>query len=132
VRSPVVSADQVDTPSALEPLTAFRWFIEYGGRYGSGWSNRVVLTAAEQLPAFDPAACAPHVVVPTLFLMSPEDEMPGANSQVARAVFDRLGGPKELVEVDGGHFGIVEHPSAEFDHASRSEAEFLARVLAAG
>ncbi len=130
VRLPVVSPDQVDTPSALEPLTAFRWFIEYGGRYGTGWTNRVVLTAADHLAAFDPASCAPRVRVPTLFVMSPDDEMPGANSQVARAVFDRLAGPAELVEVDGGHFGIVEHPSAAFDLASGAEARFVARVLA--
>ena len=36
---PVVSADQVRLPSALKPLSAFRWFIEYGGRVGSGWVN---------------------------------------------------------------------------------------------
>ena len=130
LRMPVVSSDQVDAPSALEPLTAFRWFIEYGGRYGTGWSNRVVLTVGDLPAVFDPAACAPQVQVPTLFVMSPDDEMPGANSQVARAVFDRLGGPAELVEVDGGHFGIVEHPSAEFDRASAVEAAFLVRVLA--
>jgi cephalosporin-C deacetylase-like acetyl esterase len=28
---PVVSDDQVRRPSALQPLTAYRWFIEYGG-----------------------------------------------------------------------------------------------------
>ncbi len=130
VRLPVVSPDQVGTPSALEPLTAFRWFIEYGARYGTGWKNRVVLTTTDHMLAFDPAACAPRVRVPTLFVMSPDDEMPGANSQVARAVFGRLAGPAELVEVDGGHFGIVEYPSTDFDVASSTEAEFLTRVLA--
>ncbi|MCJ7712289.1 MAG: alpha/beta fold hydrolase, partial [Chloroflexi bacterium] len=100
----VVSPDQVTSPSALEPLTAFRWFIEYGGRYGSGWTNRVVFTAPKDAPGFDPFACAPGVRVPALFVMSPDDEMQGAVSEVTRAVFERLAGPKELVEVDGGHF----------------------------
>lgn len=36
---PVVSDDQVRRPSALQPLTAYRWFIEYGGRFGTGWVN---------------------------------------------------------------------------------------------
>jgi hypothetical protein len=36
----VVSADQLNTPSLLTPIQAFRWFIEYGGRYGTGWQNR--------------------------------------------------------------------------------------------
>lgn len=62
---PVVSPDQQSTPSALLPLTAFRWFIEYGARYGSGRSNRVVLTTADGLPAFDPFACAHKVGVPS-------------------------------------------------------------------
>lgn len=26
-------------PSALQPLTAYRWFIEYGGRFATGWVN---------------------------------------------------------------------------------------------
>jgi pimeloyl-ACP methyl ester carboxylesterase len=130
VSMPVVSFDQVSIPSALTPLTAFRWFMEYGGRYGSGWSNRVLLTEPEGEPAFDPFACAGQVRVPTQFLVSPDDEMPGAASHVARAVFDLVPGSKELVEVEGGHFGIVEHPSTAFDRASAAEADFLARVLA--
>ncbi len=127
--SSVVSPDQVTSPSALEPLTAFRWFIEYGGRYGSGWTNRVTFTAPRDAPDFDPFACAPGVRIPTLFVMSPDDEMPGAVSEVTRAVFERLAGPKELVEVDGGHFGIIEHPSVAFDRASEVQAAFLARIL---
>lgn len=128
---PVVSPDQESTPSALLPLSAFRWFIEYGARYGSGWRNRVVFTAADDLPAFDPFACAHRVRVPSQFVMSPDDEMPGARSEVARALFGVLPGSTELVEVDGGHFGIIEHPSAAFDHASAAESAFLARVLSA-
>jgi hypothetical protein len=50
---------------------------------------------------------------------------------VARALFDGLAGPAELVEVDGGHFGVLEHPGPLFDQASAAEAAFLKRVLAA-
>jgi hypothetical protein len=131
VPSSVVSADQSTSPSALLPLTAFRWFIEYGGRYGSGWTNRVVFTGPRDAPDFDPFACAPGVRVPALFVMSPDDEMPGAVSEVTRAVFERLAGPKELVEVDGGHFGIIEHPSDAFERASEAQAAWLTRTLGA-
>ena len=127
--SSVVSPDQFTLPSALEPLTAFRWFIEYGGRYGTGWTNRVVFTTPEDAPPFDALALAPHVDVPAMFTMSPDDEMPGAVSAVARAVFERLRGPKELLEVDGGHFGIIEYPSALFDEASEAQATFLTRAM---
>ena len=125
----VVSPDQATIPSALKPLTAFRWFIEYGGRYGSGWTNRVVFTVPVDAPDFDPFACATGVRVPTLFAMSPDDEMPGAVSDVTRAVFDRIPGPAELVEVEGGHFGILEYPSAAFDRAVDTQADFLSRKL---
>lgn len=128
----VVSADQATAPSALKPLTAFRWFIEYGGRYRSGWTNRVVFTGPSDAPDFDPIACAARVRVPTLFVMSPDDEMPGAVSAVSRAVFERLAGSKDLVEVDGGHFGIIEYPSAAFDHASGAQAAWLVRTLGPG
>ena len=37
-RMPIVSADQMGTPSALTELSAYRWFIEYGGRFG--WALR--------------------------------------------------------------------------------------------
>jgi len=128
--APVVSADQTASPSALKPLTAYRWFIEYGGRYGTGWTNQVVFTAP-RAPEFDPFACAPRVRVPTLFAMSADDEMPGAVSEVTRAVFDRISGPKELLEVDGGHFGLLEHPSRAFDKTSEAQAAWLTRTLGA-
>lgn len=128
---PVVSPDQESTPCALLPLTAFRWFIGYGARYGSGWRNRVVFTATDGLPAFDPFACAHRVRVPSQFVMSPDDEIPGASSEVARALLGLLPGPTELVEVDGGHFGIIEYPSAAFERASAAESAFLTGVLSA-
>ncbi len=129
VSSPVVSADQTTNPSALKPLTAFRWFIEYGGRYGTGWTNRVVFTTADDAPPLDPFACAAQIRVPTLVVMSPDDEMEGAVSSVTRAVFERLPGPKELLEIDGGHFGLLEYPGALFDQASRAQVAFLARTM---
>ncbi|HEX7172005.1 MAG TPA: alpha/beta fold hydrolase [Candidatus Limnocylindria bacterium] len=129
--SPVVSADQAASPSALKPLTAYRWFIEYGGRYGTGWTNRVVFTTPSDAPEFDPFAAAPRVRVPTLFAMSADDEMPGAVSDVTRAVFDRISGPKELIEVEGGHFGLLEHPSRAFDRTSEAQAAWLVRTLGA-
>lgn len=129
--SSVVSADQAVSASALKPLTAYRWFIEYGGRYGTGWTNRVVFTVPRDAPDFDPFACAPRVGVPTFVAMSPDDEMPGAVSAVTRAVFDRVPGPMELIEVDGGHFGLLEHPGPVFEQASRAQAGWLARILGA-
>jgi dienelactone hydrolase len=127
---PVVSADQLRNASALTPLTAYRWFIEYGGRYGTEWQNWVT-TASRDGEPYHPGLCAARVRAPALFVIASHDEMPGAGSDVARSVFDQLPGPKELVELDGGHFGLLQHPGALFDQASSAECDFLVRCLAA-
>ena len=126
---PVVAADQLATPSALPPLTAFRWFMEYGGRYGTGWQNWVTEVSRDRSDPYQPALCASRVRVPALFVVATDDEMPGASSAVSRLAFDLVPGPKELLEVDGGHFGLLYHPGALFDLASRAERDFLIRHL---
>ncbi|MFF0902232.1 UNVERIFIED_CONTAM: hypothetical protein RF653_02405 [Kocuria sp. CPCC 205316] len=59
----MVSADQVSVPSALTPLTAFRWFVEFGGRSGTGWENRAVPTAPQD-GSWQPVLWAEHVSAP--------------------------------------------------------------------
>lgn len=128
---PVVSADQLGTPSLLEPIQAFRWFVDYGGRHGSGWVNRATRIVPSNTAPFSPYLCAPFVTVPSLMMVAPADEMVHANPAVARAAFDLLGGEKEWYEIDGGHFGLLYHPSDLFDEATRVQAAFLARHLLA-
>jgi alpha-beta hydrolase superfamily lysophospholipase len=126
---PVVAADQLANPSALEPITAFRWFMEYGGRYGTDWQNWVTVRRDPSTP-YQPVLAAARVRVPALFVIAADDEMPGASSPIARHAFDSVPGPKELLVVDGGHFGLLYHPSELFDLASETERAFLVRHLA--
>jgi pimeloyl-ACP methyl ester carboxylesterase len=126
---PVVSDDQVRRPSALEPLTAYRWFIEYGGRFGSGWANDVTRAQPKTPVAWHPGLCASHISCPSLFLVSAEDEMPGALPTVAREAYDKIAGAKEWIEIDGGHFGLLYVPSEEFERASSAQARFLSEHL---
>ena len=126
---PVVSADHIHAPSLLEPIQAFRWFIEYGGRFGTGWENRATRVTPKTAAPFHAGIAAPHIKCPSLMQISPVDEMPGANPAVARAVHAAIRGPKEIAEIDGGHFGLLHHPSAWFDDASAAQREFLRRVL---
>ncbi len=125
---PVVSDDQARRPSALQPLTAYSWFIQYGCRFGMQWENDVTRVSLRSAP-WQPSLCAPYVTCPTLFVVSPADEMLGANPAVAQHAYERLAGPKERLEIDGGHFGLLYAPSPMFDLAVRVEAEFLVRQL---
>ena len=126
---PVVSFDQVGTPSLLTPLTAFRWFIEPGGRHNSGWVNRATRTSPPVPEPYHAALAAPFNRVPTLALISPDDEMPGANPKVARALFEAVSGPTQIVEIDGGHFGLMWESSPEFEHAVNTQTQFLLEHL---
>lgn len=129
--SPVVSDDQVRRPSALQPLTAYRWFLEYGGRFATGWVNDVTRAQPKTPVAWQPGLCARHVSCPTVFMVSPQDEMPGSSPAVARDAYNKLAGPKEWIETGGGHFGLLYVPSEEFERASSAQARFLSDHLLA-
>lgn len=126
---PVVSADQLTTLSLLQPIQAFRWFIEYGGRHGTDWENRVTRVVPPTPAPFHAGIAAPHLHCPLLMIIATEDEMPGSKPEVALAAFDSVPGPKQLAEIAGGHFGLLHHPSELFDHASDAQSDFLARCL---
>lgn len=126
---PVVSDDQQARPSALKPDTAFRWFTGYGTRAEGGWENEITRARPTTPVEWHPGVCAKDVRCPTLFVVSPEDEMPGSRPVVQRDAFVRLGGPKQWVEIPGGHFGLVYYPSETFDKASRAQSQFLIEML---
>jgi dienelactone hydrolase len=126
---PVVSFDQLGSPSFLTPVSAFRWFIEYGGRHGSGWLNWATRVVPVTPAPFHAGLCAPHIRAPILFMIAPEDEMPFANPAVSRKAYEAAPQPKELFEIAGGHFGLLYHPSTLFDQASNAQRDFLVRRL---
>ena len=127
---PVVSFDQLGTPSLLTPISAYRWFIEYGGRHGTNWQNQVTRVVPKTPAPCHPVLAAPHLKVPTLFMIAPEGEMPGSNPAVSRLAYQAAPGSKELIEISGGHFGLLHYPSDLFDQASSAQREFLLRHLA--
>ena len=126
---PVVWDDQDRRPSALTPETAFRWFNGYGTRTGTNWANEVTIVRPAHPVQWHPGLCASDVSCPTLFVVSPEDEMVRSSPAVARDAYDRLAGPKQWVEIPGGHFGLLYHPSETFDRASSEQARFLTETL---
>jgi len=126
---PVVSSDQLNTPSLLAPIQAFRWFIEHGGRHGSGWENWATRVIPVTPVACNPYVTAPYLTMPVQMMVGRSDEMVHCNPQVQRAVFDRIAGEKEFVEIEGGHFGLLWPDSAQFDEAVNRQIAFLTRVL---
>ncbi len=126
---PVVSSDQAGTPSLLKPIQAFRWFIDFGGRAGTGWTNSVTRVLPATPAPYHPALCAPFVTAHTLLMVAPEDEMVHANYSVTRQAYELIPGPKQWYDIAGGHFGLLYYPSELFDEASRVQIEFLKKWL---
>lgn len=126
---PVVSSDQAGTPSLLEPIQAFRWFIDYGGRPDSRWLNRVTRVVPPTPIPYSPVLCAPFVGAPILMMVAPEDEMVHANYAVAQHAYRLMPQPKQWYDIRDGHFGLVYYPGERFDEASRVQAEFLSAWL---
>ncbi|HET6725440.1 MAG TPA: alpha/beta fold hydrolase [Gammaproteobacteria bacterium] len=124
---PVVSDNQIHRPSALLPITAFRWFTEYGK--GKGWINEITSARPKTQVPWRPSPCPAHVSCPSLFVVAPDDEMEGADPGVARDAWEKLTCAKKWMEIRGGHFGLLHFPSSEFERASLAQAEFLSRHL---
>jgi len=124
---PVVSTDQRGTPSLLKPLTAFRWFIDYGGRHNTGWKNLATYVNPNAIVLFHPALCAKHIKASVFLLIAKEDEL--TSPVVAKEVYDLIPGPKEYMEVEGGHFGLLYYPGELFNKASKAQCDFLRRYL---
>ncbi len=117
-------------PSLLTPITAYRWFIEYGGRHGTQWVNRAEVVVPVEPALWSPVLCATQLKAPALFMIAPDDEMPGAEPSVARIAFEQAPSPKkEMCEIEGGHFGLLHFPSGLFDFASGVQRSFLLRHL---
>jgi uncharacterized protein len=126
---PVVSFDQLGTPSLLKPIQAFRWFIEYGGRPGSGWHNYATRVTPDTPVPFSAYLASPYLKADLLMIVAPDDEMVLANPEVARATFDLVPGYKRWVEIMNGHFGMLYHPGSLFDRSVAAQREFLLERL---
>ncbi|MEN8125111.1 MAG: alpha/beta fold hydrolase, partial [Bacteroidota bacterium] len=126
---PIVSPDQIGTPSVLVEMTAYRWFIEYGGRFGTNWKNVVSFSNLETPENFHLGQCALHLKAPILMIVATNDEMEGANPEVTYEIYKKIKEPKKWVDVDGGHFGLLHYPSTLFDKSSKAQIDFLNKYL---
>ncbi|MEP3331921.1 alpha/beta fold hydrolase [Sedimentitalea sp.] len=126
---PVVSLDQINAPSLLTPPQACRWFLEYGGRHGSGWENRATRVVPKTPVPCSPFVTAPHLNMPVLMMSGRNDEMIHCNPEIQNAVFEMIAGSKEKIVIEGGHFELLWEDSPNFLKAVAAQTEFLSRVL---
>jgi uncharacterized protein len=127
----VVSPDQIGAPSLLKPIQAYRWFIDYGGRHGTLWENRVIRVIPPTTAPFSAYLAAPFIRGPTLLMAGRNDEMIHCNPEVTRAVFGLMRCRKQWADIDGGHFGLLYYPSELFEQASTEQCAFLVEALGA-
>ena len=125
---PVVSSDQEANPSLLTPIQAFRWFIDQGGQWNTGWKNRITRVIPKTEVAFSPFITAPFIKVPVLMMTGKEDEMPHIKREVQLEVFDRIKSKKQFYEIDGGHFGALYPHTPLFFEAIRVQYAFIKSI----
>ena len=122
---PVVSADQEANPSLLTPIQAFKWFIDQGGKFNSGWENQVTRVIPRTEVPFTPLLTAPFISAPVLMMIGKDDEMPLISRDVQLEVYSRIGSEKEFYEIDGGHFGAIYPYSELFHEAIAEQSSFI-------
>ncbi len=123
----IVSHDQISIPSRLKELTAYRWFIEYGGRFGTNWQNIVSYCNLDMPENFHLGHCSAHLKAPILMIVAKNDEMEGASPAVTDTIFKMINQSKEWIDISGGHFGLLYYPSLLFDKSSKAQINFLER-----
>jgi hypothetical protein len=122
---PVVAADQEANPSLLAPIQAFKWFIEQGGKFNSGWENQVTRVIPRTEVPFTPLLTASFISAPVLMMIGKDDEMPLISRDVQLEVYSRIESEKEFYEIDGGHFGAIYPHSELFHEAIAKQSSFI-------
>ena len=125
---PIVSSDPSET-TALNESTALEWFMKYGEEKSTNWKNTVTIIRPTILTDFHFAHCIPHLRAAVLMVVPKHDEMSGCSSNISREVFNSINQPKEKVEIDGGHFGLLHYPSPVFETSSNAQIAFLQKIF---
>jgi fermentation-respiration switch protein FrsA (DUF1100 family) len=113
------------TPAFLPQPESTAWFSSVGGE-GSSWHNTFTLKGLSGDAPFDPSVAAPFVAPkPFLMVVATEDRV--AAAEVALAVFETVGEPKQLALVEGDHF--VPYSGVGLEQASTVARDFLVKYL---
>ena len=99
-------------------------------KYDSDWSNQVFILQRKLEAQFNEQRLpAKYLKVPTLFVIATDDEVHLCELATNRNCFDLIEAPKELVEVKGGHFGLIYQGSEPYRQALSADINFLRSVF---
>jgi hypothetical protein len=99
-------------------------------KYVTEWSNQVFILQRKLEAQFNEQRLpAKYLKVPTLFVIATDDEVPLCELPTNSQCFDLIEAPKQLVEIKGGHFGLIYQGSEPYRQAVDADIKFLQSVF---
>jgi hypothetical protein len=119
-------SDIVRSASHIGPMQYY--MDQTRGRGVPQWLNAFSVMSWEPWLDFDPVGAAGRVTAPTLVIHSDSAVMP----ENARALFERLGGPKSLHWTTGDHFQFYDDPEKVGEAVDAAAAHFQEHLAVQG
>jgi alpha-beta hydrolase superfamily lysophospholipase len=117
-------------PVIVEGGAAVGYVTRMRKKYATNWSNQVFILQRKLEAQFNEQRLpAKYLKVPTLFVIATDDEVPLCELATNRQCFDLIEAPKQLVEIKGGHFGLIYQGSEPYRQAVDADIKFLQSVF---
>ena len=117
-------------PVVVEGGAAVSYATRMRKKYAAYWSNQVFILQRKLEAQFNEQRLpAKYLKVPTLFVIATDDEVPLCELATNSQCFDLIEAPKQLVEVKGGHFGLLYKGSEPYRQAVDADIKFLRSVF---
>ena len=117
-------------PVVVEGGAAVSYATRMRKKYATDWSNQVFILQRKLEAQFNEQRLpAKYLKVPTLFVIATDDEVPLCELATNSQCFDLIEAPKQLVEVKGGHFGLLYQGSEPYRQAVDADIKFLRSVF---
>lgn len=117
-------------PVIVEGGAAVSYATRMREKYASNWSNQVFVMQRKLEAQFNEQRLpAKYLKVPTLFVIATDDEVPLCELATNSQCFDLIEAPKDLLEIKGGHFGLIYTGSEPYRQAVDADIKFLRSVF---
>lgn len=117
-------------PVIVEGGAAVSYATRLRKKYATDWSNQVYVLQRKLEAQFNEQRLpAKYLKVPTLFVIATDDEVPLCELTTNRRCFDLIEAPKDLLEINGGHFGLIYRETEPYRQAIDADIKFLQGVF---